>query len=90
MPDRALINTCRKLSLTAVLALTVGCASTTQIEEANSNAERALRAAEAAEQAAAEALRKAEAAMNAAQAAQRCCDENRSRIDRAFRQSQQK
>ncbi|WP_372750280.1 alanine-zipper protein [Litorivivens sp.] len=70
-------------ALVALLAFTTGCASTSEIQQANATAESALQAAQQAQRTAEEALRKAEAA-------QRCCDDNTKKIDRAFERAQQK
>lgn len=70
-------------ALVAMFAFATGCASTSEVEQANATADRALEAAQQAQRTAEEAMRKAEAA-------QRCCEENQKKIDRAFEKSQYK
>lgn len=76
--------------LAAGFALTAGCASNGQIEQAQSEAQDALRAAEAAQRTADEALEAARRAQQSADSAERCCQDNRRELERALERMQQK
>ena len=91
----------RTLIRASLLALVVGaaggCATTEQINEIRSMAERAQSTATSAQQradnalsVANQALDAARAAQSAAEGAQDCCNENRSRLDRMFEKAMAK
>jgi len=80
-----------------VFALVTGCASTADLERAQSDANQARQAAEAAQteaqdaaRVAREALEAARAAQQTADGAQRCCDEVQEKLDRAMERMQEK
>lgn len=72
------------------LGLLAGCASTSDIEQAQSDSERALQVAEEAKQIAEEASRKADSAQSSADSANQCCQENKQKLDRAMERMQEK
>ena len=81
----------------AVLAILSGCATTEQIAQIQATADRALESASSASDRANNALSTANSALDAARraqatadAAQACCNENSTKIDRAFEQSMRK
>lgn len=71
-------------------ALVTGCASTSQIEQAQSDAQQALQIAQEAQRTAQEATAAARAAQQSADAANRCCSETQQKLDRLLERSQQK
>lgn len=91
-------NTVIKACILALaMGLIGGCATTEQIAEVKSMAEKAQSSANAAQQradsaaaAAAEAMEAARHAESAAQAAQDCCNANTSRLDKMFEQTMKK
>lgn len=87
---RAAFKNHKLLLAAGLVVLATGCANTTQIEEANATAQRALQTAEQALRAAQEASSKADAAMAEAEASQQCCRDAHDKIDKAFERSQYK
>lgn len=90
-----MLNNARGSILSAVTlalgaALMTGCASNARIDEAASDAQRALETAQEARDLAQEALRTANAASQSADAAQACCAENRDALERAMERMQRK
>ncbi|WP_111641260.1 alanine-zipper protein [Marinimicrobium alkaliphilum] len=80
----------KAVALIMGFALATGCASNAAIEEAQSDAQRALEVAEEAQRTAQQAAEAARAAQRSADAAQRCCDANTEKLDRALERMQQK
>lgn len=78
------------LVLALGFALVTGCASNAAIEQAQSDAQRALQVAEEAQRTAQQASEAARAAQAAADASQRCCNETQQKLDRMLERSQQK
>lgn len=83
--------------IAAVLGILSGCATTEQIAQIQATADRALEAANNASDRANNALSTANNALDAARraqstadAAQACCNDNSTKIDRAFEQAMQK
>ena len=73
-----------------LLALSTGCATTKQVNEARTLAEEAKMQAAAAERTANNAKAAADAAMRKAEEAERCCHDTNEKIDRMFKKSMQK
>lgn len=72
------------------LGLLAGCASNSQIEEAQADSQRALEVAEEAMSVAREASRKADSAQSSADSANQCCQDQQEKLDRALERMQQK
>lgn len=72
------------------LGLLAGCASTSEIEQARTDSQRALEVAEEARQLAEEASRKADRAQSSADSANQCCQDQQQKLDRAIERMQQK
>lgn len=72
------------------LGLLAGCASTSEIEQARTDSERALEVAQEARQLAQEASRKADSAQSSADSANQCCQDQQQKLDRALERMQQK
>jgi len=84
-----------KFSLAVLIAsVTIGCASTANLErmvkEAQTAADHATEVANQANKTANEAKSTADQAMSAAQDAQACCKQNSEKIDRMFKKSMEK
>ena len=72
------------------LGLMAGCASTTELEQAQADSQRALEVAEEAKKLAEEASSKADRAQSAADSANQCCQNQQQKLDRALERMQQK
>ncbi len=72
------------------IVFAAGCSSTAQIEQAQSDAARALEAAQQAQRTADQALEAARAAQATANEAENCCEVQTERLDRALERMQQK
>ncbi len=78
------------LIIVASALLVTGCASTSEINEAKSAAERAMEAANRAVSMAEAAEAKAEQALREAQQAQMCCNENSEKMQRMLERNMSK
>jgi len=74
----------------AAVLFVAGCASTSQVEEANAKAAQAQQTADQALAAAARAQSTADQALSAARAAQASADQANEKVDRAFKRAMEK
>lgn len=90
MISKKMFSGLQATALVLGVGLMAGCASTEQIEQAQSDAQEALQMAREAKQEAQAASETARAAQSAASAAEECCASNKAKIDRMMERSQQK
>lgn len=90
MNRKNIVTGLRALVLVSGVSLFAGCATNTQTEEAEADAQQTREIAEQAQRTAQQALDEARAAREAIDSAQRCCEDQEERLDRALERMQQK